>query len=407
MKMRTFQGMLYRDGRLFAASLWRALLLCALFAVLCAALLLTVLSAVREENEAPVAIALVDEDGSLASHIVLNYVSNQKDVASLATIQKTDAAEALAGVEEGKFSGAVILPKDYLNAIMGGDFTRGKVLLSDGTMIDASLVRRAASIGEGLIQMGQYGVFAGASAVLGDAEARKIYDAYLLKINDTLFYEASTAANRYVTEQETAYVSSSLPLAQHTVLLMLLSLASLSTLFFYRAQSTDLSPALAARLRASGVTTAAFVLPKILYTLFFRIFLCGVALLALSRLFTFSLTPTALLLFGVALVLSSALDTLLSLCLAGNRFGILTLSLFLLVQMFFAGGLIPLHYLAAPIRAVGRFLPLGLSLGLASPIFEATPSPLSLAWLALWVLPMCLLAHRRLRKICTEGGRAK
>lgn len=407
MKTRTLQGMLYRDGRLFAASLWRALLLCALFAALCAALLLTVLAAIREENEAPVALALVDEDGSLASHIVLNYISNQKNMASLVTIQKTDADEALAGVEAGKFSGAVILPKDYLNAIMVGDFTRGKVLLSDGTLIDASLIRRAASIGEGLIQMGQYGVFAGATAVLGDTEARKIYDAYILKINDTLFYEAGTTADRYVTEQETAYVSSSLPLVEHTVLLMLLSLASLTTLFFYRAQSTDLSPALAARLRASGVGTATFVLPKILYALLFRLLLCGVALFALSKLFTLTLTPVALLLFAAALALSSAFDTLLSLCLAGNRFGILILSLFLLVQMFFAGGLIPLHYLAAPLRAIGRVLPLGLSLGLASPIFKAAASPLSLVWLALWVVPLCFLAHRRLRKICTEGGRAK
>ena len=284
---------------------------------------------------------------------------------------------------------------------------RGKVLLSDGTLVDASLIRRAASIGEGLIQMGQYGVFAGASVVAENSETRKIYDAYLIKINDTLFYEASTSADRYVNEQTTAYVSSTLPLVEHTLLLLLLSLASLSTLFFYRAQNTDLTPALAARLRASGVGTASFVLPKICYTLLFRLFLCGTVLLLISRFFALSLTPTALLLFGAMLVLSSVFDTLLSLCLAGNRFGILILSLSLLVQMFFAGGLIPLHYLAEPIRAIGHFLPLGLSLGLASPVFGAATSPRVLLWLALWVIPLCFLAHRRLRKICTEGGRAK
>ena len=111
MKLRPFQGMLYRDGRLFAASLWRALLLCALFALLCAALLFTVLAAVRAESEAPVALALVDEDGSLASHIVLNYVGNHKEVSSLVSIHKTNTTEALAGVEAGNSAVPLFFPK--------------------------------------------------------------------------------------------------------------------------------------------------------------------------------------------------------------------------------------------------------------------------------------------------------
>ncbi|MBO4978821.1 MAG: ABC transporter permease, partial [Clostridia bacterium] len=331
---------------------------------------------------------------------------NQKDVAALASIQKTNYENALAGVENGTFSGAVILPKDYLNAIMSGDFVRGKVLLSDGSFIDASLIRRVARTGEGLIRMGQYGVFAGASVVARNSETREIYDMYILQINDSLMYEASTANERYVTEETTAYSSSTLPLAEHTVLLMLLSLASLSTLFFYRSTTADLSPALTARLRASGVDAASFLVPKILYNLLFRLFLCGTLLLVISRFFTLTLTPLSVLSFLVALLLSSALDTFMAVCLAGNRFGIVLLSLFFLVQMFFAGGILPLHYLADPIAAIGRVLPLGLAFRLSASLLGASLAPISALLLMLWLIPLCLLGVHRQKCICTEGGKS-
>lgn len=406
MRSKTLSGMLYRDGKLFLVSLWRALLLCALFALLCGALLYTSLTSIRKDTETPITVALVDEDGSFVSQIALNFIKNQKDVASVAGIQQTDYEGALVGVENGEYSGAIILPKDYLNAIMAGDLVRGKVLLPNGTFVDTSLLRRVASTGESLIRMGQYGVFAGASAVSKDPQTREIYDLYLVKINDSLLYEASTGNERYITKEITSYASSSLPLTEHMVLLMLLSLASLSTLFFYRAQTADLSPALTSRLRASGIGPAAFLLPKILYSFLFRILLCGSLLLLLSRLFALTLSPLTLLLFLVALLLSSALDTLLSVSLAGNRFGIALLSLFFLTQMFFAGGILPLHYLAEPLCAIGRCLPLGLSFRLSASLFGASASPLSLAPLTLWLIPLLALAVRRLHKLCTEGGKA-
>ncbi len=405
MKFRTLSGMLYRDGKLFLASFWRALLLCVLFALLCGALLYTTLASVREDTETPIAVALVDEDGSFVSQIALTFIRNQKDVASVATVKITDYDEALIGIKNGDFSGAVILPENYLNAIMVGDFVHGKVLFSDGTLVDASLIRRVARTGERLIRMGQYGVFAGASAVSSNPETREIYDLYLLKINDALMYEASTANNRYITEEITAYSSSALPLAEHMVLLMLLSLASLSTLFFYRSATADLTPALTSRLRASGVGATAFLLPKILYSFLFRTLLCGSILLVLSHFFAFTLSPLTILLFLAALLLSSAFDTLLALCLAGNRFGIALLSFFFLLQMFFAGGILPLHYLILPLRAIGRYLPLGLTLSLASPLFGAKALPLSLVWLTLWLISLCFLATRRLKNICKEGGK--
>lgn len=407
MKSNAYSAMLYRDGKLFLASLWRAVLLCVIFGLLLSALLYGILSSVSRDTKAPIAVALVDEDGSLMSNLTLSFIRNQKDVSAVAEIVKTDRETALAGVESGDFKGAVILPKDYLNAITAGNFVHGKVLLSNGALVDASLIRRVARTSENLIRMGQYGVFAGASVVSRHPEARQVYDAYLLKINDTLLYEASTANDRYITEEITAYASSALPLTEHMALLMLLSLVTLSTLFFYRSQTEDMAPTHQARLRALGVGPMAFLLPKILYAFLFRILLCGALLPLLSRFLVLQLSPVSLLLLLAALLSGAILDTLLSVSLAGHRFGIALLSLFFLIQMFFTGGILPLHYLAEPLRAVGRVLPLGLTFSLSAPLLGAKLAPLSLLGSVLWLIPLSFAAARRLRKACTEGGRSQ
>jgi hypothetical protein len=406
MKTRALIAMFSRDARLFLRSLWRALFLCAVFAVLLAAVLYGMLSSLKSETETPISVALVDEDASLLSRLATNFVKGQKDVAALINVQNADYETALAGVASGDFGGAVVLPEGYLNAIMVGDFVRGKVLLSDGALVDASLIRRVARTGERLIRMGQYGVFAGASVVASDPEVRQFYDMYLLRINDSLMYEASTANDRYVVAEQTSYASSSLPLAAHMALILILAICSVSVLFFYRCQTCDMSPALTARLVAQGASGIVFVIPKICYGFLFRLCLSAVALVPLSMVFDLSLSPFAVMGLTVALLLGAAFDTLLSLCLAGNRFGIAILSLFFVIQLFFAGGILPLHYLPPALRTIGRALPLGSSFALTAPILGATPQWSSLLWLCLWIVPVLFFAIKHQRKICTEGGRS-
>ncbi len=406
MKTRALIAMFSRDTRLFLRSFWRALLLCAVFAVLLAAVLYGMLASLRSDTETPLSVALVDEDASLVSHFATNFIKNQKDVASLISIQNTNYQKALEGVANGDFSGAVVLPEGYLNAIMVGDFVRGKVLLSDGTLVDASLLRRVARTGERLIRMGQYGVFAGASVVASDPEVRKFYDVYLLRINDSLMYEASTANDRYIVEEQTSYASSALPLMGHMSLILLLALCSFSTLFFYRCQTRDMTPSLSSRLMAQGVDGGAFAMPKICYGFLFRLLLSALVLIPLSKVVELRLSPLAIIGLAAALLLGAAFDTLLSLCLSGNRFGIALLSLFFVIQLFFAGGILPLHYLSPSLRAVGRALPLGLSYALSAPVFGAVPRWTSLLWLCLWMVPVCFFAMRRQRKVCTEGGKS-
>ena len=406
MNTKALLAMLNRDARLFLRSLWRALLLSALFAVLLATVLYGMLASLRTDTESPVTVALVDEDASLMSHFATNFVKNQKDVSRLVSIQNTDYKEALVGIANGNYSGAVVLPDGYLNAIMVGDFVRGKVLLSNGTLINASILKRAARTGERLIRMGQYGVFAGASVVANDPELRQFYDLYILRINDTLMYEASTASDRYVTAEKTAYASSSLALTEHMALILLLALCSFSTLFFYRCHTYDQTPTLAARLLAQGVRGFEFVIPKIFYSFVFRLSIVALAMIPICLVLEPSPLPWGLAGLALSLLLCAAFDTLLSLCLAGNRFGIAILSLFFAVQLFFTGGILPLHYLSPTLRTIGSALPLGLAYRLASPAFGAEYAPLSSLWLFLWVLLACFLAIRRQKHISAEGGRS-
>ena len=126
MKTRALIAMFSRDARLFLLSFWRALFLCAVFAVLLAAVLYGMLASLRSDTETPLSVALVDEDASLVSRFATNFIQNQKDVAALVSVENTEYQKALEGIANGDYSGAVVLPEGYLNAIMVGDFVRGK-----------------------------------------------------------------------------------------------------------------------------------------------------------------------------------------------------------------------------------------------------------------------------------------
>lgn len=399
------RAMFYRDGKLFLASLWRALLLSIIFALICGAVAYGTVRAIRSGTDKPLSVAVVDEEGSLLSRIGIRYVSNQKNIAAILAVDNIDRAAALEGLASGRYSAAVILPENYLNAIMVGDYVRGKILLANGIPVNASLMKRLASAGENLIRMGQYGVFAGARAVLNHLETKPIYDLYLMRINDSLIYEASTAAERYLSNEETAYSSSSLPLTEHAILMGLLCFLSLSTLFFYRSATADLTPQRTARLRASGITAPVFLAPKIVYSFAFRTVFALLLLLLLPLFGNTSPTLSAFPVFFTAVLILCTTETFLSVALAGNRFGVALFSLLFLAEMFFVGGILPLSYLSDPIRRIGSFLPLGLAARAATPIFGGVSSPISLLWLSAWLIPAALAALWRMRHICREGGK--
>ncbi len=406
MKSNALFAMLYRDGKLFLSALWRILAVGILFAAVSAGLALSLFSGLREKAEAPLAVALVDEDGSLISRLGINYVSSQKNIAAILSVDSVVLSDAEMGVTDGKYVGAVILPKDYLNAILAGDYVRGRVLLSDGSSVNTELLSRMTRTGEELIRMGQYGVFASASVVAKTPQTRPLYDSFLVRINDSLIYEATTATDRYIQNEELPY-STSLALLPHTVLIALLTTLSLFTLLFYGVFTADLTPKRASRLLASGVTPPVFLLPKVSLAFVFRALFAAALLIPACMLLDIAIAPQALPLFLCALLLICLWETLFSVVLAGNRFGIALFSLSLLVELFLVGGILPLSYLSDGIRALGGILPLGLAYNAASSLFGGQASSLSLLWLIVWTLPMLFAATWRIRHTATEGRLAK
>ncbi len=406
MKQKGLSAMFYRDGRLFLASLWRTLLLGLCFALICGALAFAAFSSLTSEAKKPISLALVDEDNSMISRVALNYVRSQKNIAAIVSAELTNEEKALLGMENGDYLGAIILPRGYLNAIMDGDPVRGRVLIANSSMANADSLHRLVGVGENLIRMGQYGVFAGASVVWDQRELRPIYDTYILRINDALIYEATTATDRYIIDEELPY-SKTLPLLSHTLLTSLLTVLSLFTLLFYRSSTADLTPQKASRLWASGVSKAAFLIPKIALAFAFRLGFTALILVPLVPLLSLSPNAVDIAALVLALLMVCLLDTLLTVALAGNRFGVALFSLSLLLELFCIGGILPLSYLSDIIVSIGECLPLGLAYRCSATFFGSENAPLALLGLLLWTLPVLLAAILRMRRISVEGGQTK
>lgn len=399
-------AMWMRDRVLFCRALLYALILTVVFSLLCGALAGGVYLSLTQDTKAPLSLALVDEDGSLFSRLAISLISEHEDMSRLISVQTVTEQQAREGVEDRQFAGAVMLPSGYLDSILTGSSAHGTVVVADGVMRSGQWVRGFARLGERLIQAGQYGVFAGQRAVLAQEDYRDYYNDYLTSMNELLMQEALTGGKAYVSTRELPYGGTSLPLIPHTALLYLLFFLSLSTLFFYRSVTADMSSKRYARLQACGVTPLSFLLPKVTLSFVYRL-LCGAALLLLiAQLMpdlSLRVTVGTLASAALALLFLAALGTLLSVTLAGNRYGIAVLSLLDTVALLLCGGVIPLSSLHDGLAYLGTLTPLGAAYGLCAPLFGAAPTLRAYLVALAWVLLLTVPTHARLRRLAQAG----
>ena len=391
-------AMLKRDAGLWLRGALTALLLTLALTAVAGAALFAVLTGARE-GKSPVRVALVDREASFASRMATGMIRQQDFVSSYISFEDVSEEEALLGVREGRFVGAVILPEGFLGKILHGQEGIGYVLLSDSAVSMASLVKELAVFGGKMLTAGQYGVFAGQEVLWKKGLSAEWESGFLAKSNTELLDYAVDVFSVGFTTERMSFEGTDLDLFGFFALCYLTLGMILCGAFFPGLYRTDTNRPTISRLYALKVTPAGFLAGKIFWPFVFRALLLA-AFAALSAPLTglsLSFGSLAAALLGLLLVSvwTGCLGVLLS---EKGGFGGLFFAAGAL-GLFLSGGLIPRHMLPETLRLIGEMTPSGALMNLLGPLFGDRLRLLPLLSALLWTVLSLWPALRFLRRL--------
>ncbi len=391
---RAWRAMLGRDFRIWRRTLPFLLPFSLLFGAFCT-IAVGSLSKGSESGYSMAHLAVVQEYDTKKGSMMLDLVAMQ-DFASPVSIVQTEAEDAWAGLQEGRYDAVIVLPDGYARDISRGNPTTARLVLSRGAALHGRIVEVLADFGETLLTTAQFGIFAGQEAV--EAQSPDRVDSYLLIANTLYLEEALNALRSWFCQEQVPYAGLDLPYLQWYALLYAALFFQLLALFFLPLRKDCTTPVLR-WLRAAKVSDGAFVFGKL--TL---LFLLQIVYFALLLLLIPSLTHTAIRFAGLpyallAMALCTCIGTALTLCLNSGA-AAAAITALATVGLFTAGGILERMELPKSVLAIGDKLPPGLCARLCAGLLGQMPRPADLLYAAVWcaaalcAIPICL---RRLR----------
>ncbi len=379
--------MLKRDMRLFC----RCLLVAVLFVLTLGAIGVGTVAAVGSGGSdafKPPEVAVVDEENSLLSRMVIGFVENSDFVAPLFRVNSVKEKEALRRFAEGSCSAVILLPEGFVEDISYGRTSQGKILLSESLGSYSYIVESAARFGEKMLAAGQYGVFIGEELIRDYGRSSKEHEQFLIAVNSRLLKEALGANENYFEVITTEYQNTALSPEQYYLTAWLAFVLSLTGLFFWKLYRTDLNRSMVTRLLSYGVKEWHFVAGKIVYPFLFQfglIALLGIFLAQKGNL-VFNIKTIASVL--LALVLTSGLSFALAVNMKNELMVSTTLSF---CGLLLCGGVIPRPLLPDLFCMIGDILPVGVIRALLSPCLAGESGISSYVYAIAYVYAMAYL----------------
>lgn len=387
-------AMLKRDVRLFLRCLIPALLLTALFALVCAGAAVTAARS-AEDVLTPVRVAVVDGEDSLFSRMAVSAVQEMEHLRETVSLERMHREDAEAGLADGTLAAVILLPDGFVEDITRGRSGKGQILLSAAAASQSQVVETAARCGELLLAAGQYGVFSGEALVR--ERAPEACSDFLRQANLALLNGAATAHSAYFTVVETGYANTSMTTSAYYGAGWITLLLFLCAIFFTHLSCRDLNRPMLCRLKAAGVGDGAFLTGKLALPILFRwaLLLPALFLLPLAANRSAGAVLSALLAAAAAGIMGAAVSM-------GLRSGIAVNGVAAVAGLFLCGGIVPVRLLPEALITVGGLTPFGAVLALIRPVFGGQVSLTGWALTLLYTAVALLWISRRLHRI--RGG---
>ncbi len=388
--------MLTRDATLFLKCLASSLVLLILVGAVC---LIGALAISGNTNNIAINVAVVDNEDSVISRILINAVKSTDYLSKFLRIEKTDESSATSAVKDGNASAAIILPKNFVGDILSGKQAKGKIYISDSVESYSGMVASAARFGEKLLVAGQYVVFTGEHIIKQHNLGASYHSEFLKTINNALISEALNARDKYIEPEKSNYLDTGMATSSYFAMCWLLTLLFLISIFFSELFTKDMSRGMLSRLSAYKIRTFRFFLPKITLMFLFRM---AVILIALALIPDMGKITLSILFFAILTALYiSIVGACLSLCFGDN---VSANAITAIGGMFLCGGIVPRQLLPGVVTALGDFTPFGAAKLLVQPIFGASPSFSLLLPALVYLLISIILINRKFSRVLSGGG---
>ena len=390
--------MLKRDMQLFC----RCLVVAMLFALTLGAIGIGTAAAVgsggSDAFKQPV-VAVVDEENSLLSRMIIGFVESSDFVAPLFRVESMKEKAALRQFAEGSCSAVICLPENFVEDVSYGRTSGGTIMLSDSLGSYSYIVEEAARFGEKMLAAGQYGVFAGEDLIRDYGRSREEHEQFLVAVNAKLLKEALHSNDSYYEILMTDYAGTSLSPEDYYLTAWVAFVLALSGLFFWKLYRNDMKQPIVTRLLVYGVKEWHMAVGKVLFPVLFQALLLGLVLVVVK--------PTegvihmeAVLSVVLALLMSSAV----SFAFAVNMKNEVVVSAFLsFLGLLLCGGVIPRPLLPEGMAFVGDITPVGVIRSLITPCFGGGSTAWAIAAGFVYLAVACMMIGRGIRKIKMGG----
>ena len=196
--------MLKRDFTLFIRCLGASALLLVLLASVSAGVAVVMTRATNAESD-KIHVAVVDNEDSVLSRILIHTVSDTEYIRSLIEAETMEEEDALRAIRDGSSAAAILLPSGFVRDMAGGTKATGRVYLSPALASQSDIIASTLRFGERILVAGQYGVFAGERLLREHRADATVRDRFLTASNTGLLSAALSGADAYFTTEELSY----------------------------------------------------------------------------------------------------------------------------------------------------------------------------------------------------------
>ncbi len=378
--------MFKRDSKLFLGCLLSVLIGTLLLAGVSAA---AAAFAIRSAGQliSPVRVAVVDEEDTVQSRLLVHTVSGNEMFTSSAEPVVLPLSEAMAELESGGVSGVIILPDGFTASIAPGEELHGKIMLSEALSSHSDVIGTLAAFGEEMLAAGQNGVFAGMEALEAGGVPEAVVEAFRTAGNPMQLSEALAVHEKYLDVEVVPYLDTAMPTGNFYACAFVVLGLFLTGIFFTPLFTRDRTEAMLDRLASCGVGSGKFYRWKLVLTAGFRVLLAIAAAAVLTRFGLAALSISTVWWILPAAAYCALISACLTVCFGD---GVTAAAAFGLGGLFLIGGVLPRQMLPDWLTAIGDLSPFGAAEAWLAPVFGGKPDliPLlaSLVWAALAIV---------------------
>ncbi len=383
--------MFRRDLRLFLKCLASAsiffLLLAAVLAVAAGMMITGV-----EEVYTPIKVAVVDNEDSVYSRILINAVKGIDYIEDLLEVKRMDADDAEAAMKGGECLAVIVLPEGFIDAILAGEESHGTIYISSALGAHSEIVSAVARFGERILVAGQYGTFSGLDLIRVNGLSREVRSKYLDVVNINLLNEAISAGKHYFDVEIMAYWDTGMPTETYYGMCWLIMLLFLISVFFIPLFTTDLNRPFLNRISSYNIGYGEFFGGKIFLLFFFRSSIIVALLTIVGVLGMVDITALSILQALLATAFISLVGAAVTVCFGD---GITCNVILAVVGMFLCGGLVPRQMLPQTLLRIGDLTPYGAAKAILASALGGNVDAAAMAVAAVYAVLSVLLLRRK------------